>query len=101
MSDETNTAMSNAVANVDKKVSEFQEQIVGAFNQMFQHVETMAGHIISLEAVIAAMSATHKIDTAKVDAYVRSRIGEGTEGKANADQTLALAHAMIERITKA
>jgi hypothetical protein len=101
MSEEGNSAMISAVGNVDKKVTEFQTQIVQAFNQMFEHVETMAGHIISLEAMMGAVAATHPIDAAKVEAYVRNRVGEGTDGKSNADATVAVTRAMLDRITKA
>ncbi|MDX2101896.1 MAG: hypothetical protein EAZ99_12050 [Alphaproteobacteria bacterium] len=101
MSDENNNAMVAAVGNVDKKVTEFQTEIVKAFNQMFQHVEIMAGHIISLEAMLAAVHATHPIDTAKVEAYVRARIEDGAGKAGQAEQTLDVTRSILDRIAKA
>src|SRR3954447_25347418 len=85
------TTVDAAVGNMEKAVQSFQSDITAAFNQMFQHVENMAAHIIALESVVRALSAQAKIDPAEVERWISGRIVSGTQGKATAVTTTAIA----------
>ena len=89
--DVNETAVDAAVGNMEKAVQAFQADITAAFNQMFQHVENMAAHIIALEAVVRALAAPSKIDPAEVERWISGRIVSGNQGKATAVTTTAIA----------
>jgi len=89
--DVNETAVDAAVVNMEKAVQVFQADITAAFNQMFQHVENMAAHIIALEAVVRALSAQAKIDPAEVESWISGRIMTGNQGKSTAVTTTAIA----------
>ena len=89
--DVNETAVDAAVANMDKAVQAFQADITAAFNQMFQHVENMAAHIIALEGVVRALAVQAKVDPAEVERWINGRIVSGNQGKATAVTTTAIA----------
>src|SRR3954464_3272791 len=85
------TAVDAAVGNMEKAVQSFQSDITTAFNQMFQHVENMAAHIIALESVVRALTAQAKIDPADGEQWISGRIMTGNQGKTPAATTTAIA----------
>ena len=89
--DVNETAVDAAVGNMEKAVQAFQADITAAFNQMFQHVENMAAHIIALESVVRVLSAQSKVDPAEVEKWINGRIVSGNQGKATAVTTTAIA----------
>ena len=89
--DVNETAVDAAVDNMEKAVQTFQADITAAFNQMFQHVENMAAHIIALEGVVRALCAQAKVDPAEVERWINGRIMTGNQGKSTAVTTTAIA----------
>src|ERR1700759_5661302 len=89
--DVNETAVDAAVGNMEKAGQAFQADITAAFNQMFQHVENMAAHIIALESVVRALAAQAKIDPAQVENWISDRIVSGNQGKSTAVTTAAIA----------
>jgi hypothetical protein len=89
--DVNQTAVDAAVGNMEKAVQSFQADITAAFNQMFQHVENMAAHIIALEGIVRVLCANSKIDSAEVEKWINGRIVSGNQGKSTAVTTTAIA----------
>ncbi len=67
------------------------EALESNLEQLFRHLENMAAHVVALEAVLTEVVKDHKIDMAAVQAAIRKKIADGTEGKGDPDKALGVA----------
>lgn len=81
-------AVSASVEHLQTSMTSFQQDISTAFNQMFQHVENMASHIIALEGAVSTLMQSGSVDLAKAEAWVKQRIAHGTDNKGEASEAL-------------
>lgn len=96
--DNSQSAIEGAVSNVQKTLADFHVNITTAFNQMYTHVESMAAHIIVLEAIVGELARQRPVDAAKVEAYVTQRIVDGTNGVGKPEETVAVAKDIMKRV---
>lgn len=86
-----NKALEDAIVNMDQAFKVFAQDITKAMNQMFTHSETMAAHIIALEAVVSALAAKAGVSKDEIESWITKRISDGTDGKGNAEEARGVA----------
>lgn len=74
-------AVEKAVAALESRVKIFADQMSEAFNQMYNHAESMAAHIIALESVVGQLAAKANISQGEVEKWIDARVSKGTDGK--------------------
>lgn len=67
------------------------EALESNLEQLFRHLENMAAHVVAVEAVLAEVLKDQKIDMAAVQAAIRLKISDGTEGKGDPAKALEIA----------
>lgn len=86
-----NKALEDAIVNMDQAFKTFAQDITKAMNTMFAHSETMAAHIIALEAVVSILASKAGVSAEEVETWINKRISDGTEGKGNAEEARGVA----------